>query len=472
MSNVISSLTGAAGGAGGTGFSGPQQASLINSATQQQADQLYGQGQTAIQNQANFLQAVQAQGGLGKQTDVYGQLQGVAAGTGPNPAQAQLAQATGANVANQAAMAASQRGSAANVGMMARQAGQQGAGIQQNAAGQAATLQAQQSLNALGQMGGMANQMAGQQAAATGAYTGAVQGQQGQTLGAIAAQNAATAGVQSSINAANASMANTRMAGQAKLVGNVMGGAGGAMNLFAEGGGVSAAPLDTTSQPQQPSIASSGHKSKVGQALHASSNALSSEQPESDSLSEGSYSFGKGLGHVLNKGYDTLFGSTKDSAQSADFIGGPGTDPNNLSGVSTQTTDIPNANPADKQAPIESVPTGSDIGQTTEPMRAARGGPVPALVSPGEQYIPPEELHKVAKGKDPLSVGERIPGTPKHPGNDYRNDTVKKTLKEGGIVIPNEIMQGPNPHWAAKKFVEAHMAKQGLRPQMPKRPKK
>jgi len=93
---------------------------------------------------------------------------------------------------------------------------------------------------------------------------------------------------------------------------------------------------------------------------------------------------------------------------------------------------------------------------------AAHGGRVPALVSPGEQYLPPKEVKKVAKGeKSPLKAGERIPGIPKHPGNDYRNDVVPKTLQEGGIVIPNAVMQSKDPHKAAIAFVHATIAKNG-----------
>ena len=119
------------------------------------------QNQNAAAQQQAFVNALQAQGGLQNQSDVYNQLANVAAGQGPNPAMAALQQATGANVANQAALMAGQRGSSANTGLLARQAAQQGAGIQQNAIGQGATLQAQQSLNALSGMGNIAGQQVG-----------------------------------------------------------------------------------------------------------------------------------------------------------------------------------------------------------------------------------------------------------------------------------------------------------------------
>jgi hypothetical protein len=97
----------------------------------------------------------------------------------------------------------------------------------------------------------------------------------------------------------------------------------------------------------------------------------------------------------------------------------------------------------------------------------AKGGKVPAMVSPGERYLPPEEVEKVVKGKkSPLKAGEKIPGKAKYKGNDYRNDTVPKTLEEGGIVLPKSVMESKHPHWEAHKFVSAIMAKQGLKPGM------
>jgi hypothetical protein len=102
---------------------------------------------------------------------------------------------------------------------------------------------------------------------------------------------------------------------------------------------------------------------------------------------------------------------------------------------------------------------------------AAKGGKVPALLSPGERYLPPSTVKAVAQGKaDPMRDGKKVPGKPKVGGakNSYANDTVKASLDEGGIVIPRSITQGKNPHWAAHKFVSAIMAKNG---QLPKRRK-
>lgn len=109
--------------------------------------------------QKDFLRQLREQNGVQNQNAAFQGYQDLANGTGANPAQAMLNQATAANVANQAAMAAGQRGASQNVGMMARGAANQGASIQQQAAGQGATMGAQQQLQGLQ---GMAN-ISGQQ---------------------------------------------------------------------------------------------------------------------------------------------------------------------------------------------------------------------------------------------------------------------------------------------------------------------
>lgn len=123
-------------------------------------------------------------------------------GGGPNLANAQLQQATGQNIANQAAMQAGQRGASSNVGLIARQAGQQGANIQQQAAGQSAINRLQQQLmaqaqlgNVYGTQGGLANQnygiTQGAQTAQNQNITNAIGGQS-KTGAQIAQNNAQT----------------------------------------------------------------------------------------------------------------------------------------------------------------------------------------------------------------------------------------------------------------------------------------
>lgn len=188
--------------------------------------------QQNLANQNAFIQALQAQNGTQNQSNVYNQLGAIANGQGPNPALAQLANATGANTANQAALMAGQRGASQNVGLIARQAAQQGAANQQNAVGQAAALQAQQSLNALGQQGNIA----GQQVQNLGQN---IAGQQGAELGSIQGVNQANVGMQSNINNANAGIAGINAQNQAKTAGGLGSSIGsGITSLLAHGGEV------------------------------------------------------------------------------------------------------------------------------------------------------------------------------------------------------------------------------------------
>lgn len=367
------------GNSGGAGFK-------AQGADPAQMSTAYNQTQNSIAQQNAFVQALQAQNGIGNQSQVFnqqqqlsGQLQGVINGTGPNPAQAQLAQSTGANVSNQAAMMAGQRGASANTGLIARQAAQQGANTQQQAAGQAATLQAQQSLGAMGQlqqqqanMGNLAsNQVANQQAANTNLGQQSLQ-QQSNLLG-----------LQQNANSANASIASENAKSQSNMLGNVMGGLGSAAMLIGSGG--AAAPMLMAGEASQ------------------------------------------GLMNTAAEGGQVVDGKIGPQSFTAKHILG---------------------------------------------IKMARGGKVPALVSPGERYLNPKEVEKVAEGKKaPMKAGEKIPGKAKVEGakNSYSNDTVHKNLDEGGIVIPRSVTQGKNPEKAAHDFVSAILAKDGKR--LPKKGK-
>ena len=227
----------------------PQQVDVNSPLSQAQVSQAYNQSQSGLGQQQDFLNAIKAQGGLQNQSSVFNQLQAIASGQGPNPALAQLQNATGQNVANQAALMGSQRGASANAGLIGRQAAMQGGALQQQAVGQGAALQAQQSLGALGQAGSMANQQASQQQQALNAFnTGAMQQQQ---LGVNALQNTDQMRVnqQSNVNQANAQIgtgimnANTTLANS--LLGGVMKGVSAAAGVPAgmkDGGTVKGRP--------------------------------------------------------------------------------------------------------------------------------------------------------------------------------------------------------------------------------------
>lgn len=229
-------LTGAFGG--GSGYDAkPVQANLLNPATVEQANTQYGNVESGLKQQQDFINALNAQNGIANQSSVFNQLQGVANGTGPNPAQAMLNNSTGQNVANQAALMASQRGSGANTGLIARQAAQQGGNIQQQAAGQGAALQAQQSLNAMNQLGGIAGQQVGTQANAVGNYNNFAQGAQGQTLNQINAQNQAALGQTGQTNAFNLGLAQQKAGKQDDILGSVTSALGSGLSDLWSGAG-------------------------------------------------------------------------------------------------------------------------------------------------------------------------------------------------------------------------------------------
>jgi len=473
-----------AGGANGTGFATPQQAQIDAPTTVKQAQDAYAANQTALGQQSGLVTALQGQNGIQNQTNNYNQLQGIANGTGPNPAQAQLAQQTGANIASQNALMAGQRGSSQNAGLMARQAAQQGANTQQQAVGQGATMQANQSLNAINAMTGVAGQQVGNQMAATNANTQAQQAEQSTLLNNIAATNATRAGLQANINSSNAGLATTAMQGQQAALGglgNAAGPAGSAVlgalgKLFADGGRVhlygggapqngqyapvdpnndvfdpanppAPAPASPAAQPAKPQ----GASSKFGQFLK---NKTTSTDPNAPKAEGSTPNFGNPGANQLYQGFSKL----------GTGIG------NAIAGAITPKPEAPDAKINMNQA------GGPSDNQSQDPstLMAAKGGKVPAMVSPGEIRIHAKDVPAVAKGKKSPLDGEKIPGKAPVKGakNDYANDIVPKDLNEGDIILPRSVTQSKNPHWAAKKFVEQIMHANGGKVTMPKKAKK
>ena len=394
MSSIISSLTGGAGGFQGTGAAAPTLAPIRNPIDPATIGQQYALGLQGQSDQNTLLNALQQQGGLANQASVYNQLQGVANGTGPNPAQAMLNNTTGQNISNQAALMAGQRGAAANPALLARQAAMQGGALQQQSAGQAAALQANQSLNAMNQLGGIANTQVANQIGQTNQLPSTAFNAQNNLISVMNGYQNAMVVNQSNVNSANAGLASSDIQGQDAVLGGLLGGAGAAAassgTKKAEGGLIEPQPSPAPQMQQKQQYA--GPKSSAVKFL--SGNSYKKELPQQFNA------------------WDTT-------------PSGPPVDPKSL------------------EAP-----------------GFAKGGKVPAMVSPGERYLPPHEVKEVAKGKKaPLAAGEKIPGTPKYPGNDYRNDVVPKTLDAGGIVIPNKVLQSKDPHKKAAKFVAAVLAK-------------
>ena len=365
---------------------------------------------------------------VGQQQVTADQLGAISRGEGPNPAMAALNQRTGENVANQAALMAGQRGAGANVGMMARQAAQQGGNLQQQAVGQGATMQAQQSLNALGQMGAQQSNMAATQSALGNLGTtqvgagqtslGAQAGQAntmatneigatnqgatanianvGQQLGAAGNFNQATTAGQASVNAANSPLAQQGMKNKADIVGGVLNGAGAAgIAALAEGGQVG--DFNMTAPQAQPLP---GPVTAPAQA----------QSPTQQFLGGGS---------------------------SAAYLT-PDT-PTPTSGMSSWGSFMKNlSNPASQDSALKQGASKGAQGLMGALMAqgglAAQGGGVNAS-SPAQAATVP--------------------------GNSYANDKINAVLSEGEVVIPRSIMMGKDPVRGAADFVAKILAKKG-----------
>ncbi len=412
------SFVGSLFGQNGTGLNfRAQSADLVTPTTAAQADQTYQQSQDALAQQQAFLQALQGQNGIQNQSNVFNQLQGVANGTGPNPAQAMLAQQTGNNVAAQAALQAGQRGSSANPAAIARQAAQQGGNMMQQAAGQGASLQAQQSLNALNQLGGIAGQQVGQQQGATQFLNQAAQGEQQNILNALAQQNQNKVANVEQMNQANAGIANTAAQGQYGILSGLMKGASGGAAATAKAHGGMIGMAEGGKVPSGPKSRVGGFLSGMGQGMQSSASPYNAMQD--------------GVAGVLSAAIPMVASALA---------------------------------PAPVAPASQAVP---GVGHATPQL--AKGGKVPVKVSPGELYLRPEAAKQVAEGKaNPLAVGKKIPGKAKVKGDSYANDTVDAELDVGGVVVPKSKMESNDPMEHARRFVEAVYAQSGKK-RLPKK---
>lgn len=399
-------------------FSGSQGAGFQaeRAASPEQAQQLYEQQQKALEQQRAFTQllAGTVPGALESQRLVQEQLRQQMAGQGPSVAQRQLAEATGQNVAQQAALMAGQRGASANVGLAGRNIGMAGTRAQQQAAGQAATLRAQEQLAAQQQLSGLAGTQIGQLQGAQQLGLQGTSAAQQNILNAIAQRNATQAAI-----------AQGNQQFQTGLIGGLIGSGSTALKgAFAEGGEVGTDNDDE----EQDDFFSSFSKSMSGQKQNVNPNYQAGQMA------------GQAAGQAVGSALSGLFGKGVQGQTKGGYAGA------NL-GVQTQMPQM-----------INPMPTAANIGAMK--LGLSHGGKVPAMVSPGEKYLPPNEVKKVAKGeKDAISAGKTIPGKAKVSGDSYANDTVKATLQEGGIVIPRSVMQSDDPAEKARQFVAAVLAK-------------
>lgn len=415
-----------------------------------QINQAYDQSQNALGQQQNFVNQVQSQGGIGNQESVYGQqqnlanqlaqsngignqqaaaagFQGIANGTGPNVAQAQLNQSTAQNVANQGALMAGQRGASSNVGLLARQAAQQGAATQQQAAGQGATLQAQQQQSALSNLGQLGTSQVGQQQAqqanlgslastqvnqqgqAVSGLNTAAQNEQGQIQGANTAYNNSNVGMQSNLNNVNASTAQGNQAASNNLLGGVFNSGPSILSSLDKGGMVG---------QDGRKVKAVTHHYEDGGSVTTNFDDANYTAPPADSAPN--------IGSMNSVSEGDPFAPSKSSG------GGGG---------------------AGGLMALAALSKGGAVSHEDSLRHFhnyfSGGGKVPAMVSPGEVYLSPEKVRGVIEnGDNPLKSGHHIAGKAKVKGDSLKNDTIPATLEEGGVVIPRHIMKHRDPEKA------------------------
>jgi hypothetical protein len=79
-----------------------------------------------------------------------------------------------------------------------------------------------------------------------------------------------------------------------------------------------------------------------------------------------------------------------------------------------------------------------------------KGGPVRAMVSPGERSLSPDDVKKVIEqGANPLKLGKVFDGKAKVKGDSLKNDNIPTTLAEGGVILPRHITNKKDPEKAA-----------------------
>ncbi len=401
-------------------------------------------------------------------------LQGIANGTGPNPAQAMLNQQTGANVAQQAALMAGQRGAGANVGLMARQAAQQGAGIQQQAVGQGATMQANQSLGAIGQMGAQQQAMAGTQgqiagigAGLTAAQQAAIAAQYGQGATATGMQQA---GIESQFGHGTTQIGQQQQAlgANAGIAGQQVGQQIGATNaVSAAQQGEQGQLLGAIGQSNTANVAQQGNVNTANAGIAGAK--IAGQNDMAGGLLQGAGVGGKLVGAVLG-------GAQGGYVHMAE------------GGAAAPPYPIPNGGGPVVAAPLPgpvAPPPGpaSSFGQ----FLSGRGdtGSYLANQNPEEKSDEAAATFTPTKGKSALfngaaAVGQRAMGATgglakgggavnaktseqkaTKSGNSYANDKIPAMLSEGEIVVPRSVLQSGDPVRGAADFVAKVMAKRG-----------
>lgn len=356
----------------------------------------------------------------------FGMLQGVANGTGPNPAMAQYNQ----NIQN---ISKQQSGAISSVqgispALSARMISQQGSAAMQNAAAQGATMQAQQQLGAMGQMGNVAGQQA-----------------------------LIASGMQQNVNNVNAGLANQMGERGQSAAGGGFSGAGSAMAAMAQGGMVQPMAGGGIAMPMAGG-GEVGPISQFGQFL-----AGSVRDPSSSTVNSLTPS-------VLKTPQQSNPSGGKPKAAGG---GGYGTETHGSGPSAGSPSMYTEGNYGDNAMNMNTGPSIQSPTYANDLMNRDSGMP------PGQEYglgfgaapvAPPVETSTMAMGgmaQNYRSGGGVMASAPGQrataPGNSYANDKVPAVLSEGEIVLPRSVTQSRNPPAAAMRFVQAVMAQKGRR---------
>lgn len=378
----------------------------------------------------------QQQQTYGNQNNLANQLLAQSQGQGPNPAQAQFAQNTANNVATQGAQQAGQRGASSNVGLMARQVGQQGAATQQQAAGQAATLQAQQQLTAQQQEAGVLNNMANQ----------SLQGESIEQGGQAAQNSAITTGslgsqqINAQTSGQNAQNVNATQGGFLSSIGSVLGLAkGGVVPKKYADGGIADYSSTNTPMPQYGQTSQAPAQSKPdGLASKLADGGIAGyATPSNPNINVGINHSASAAPALSGGPLKRLFGGTGEHAPD-------------------QTDEGAEEGYLDADA---SLGTGSEVsaGATGG---AEAGGATAGGEGAGAAALLASKGGKISFSKTLLNGGG-VPGKAQYSGDTKKNDTVPTLLSPGEEVIPRSITMSKDAPAKAAEFVRHLQAKQG-----------
>lgn len=498
-----------------SGAGGVPTSATLNPTTAAQAGQTFNQAQNGLAQQQALISALQAGGnqGISNQSTLANALMSQAMGTGgPSPAQAMLSQATGQNVANTAATMAGARGAGSNIGLMARQVGQQGAATQQNAVGQAATLKAQEQLAAQNALSNLSGTQIGQSTGAVNAYNQAAQNEQGNILSGVNAQNNANTAMQSNINSANAAMSQTNANNSAGMLGGLINSVGGALagpvkSMFsgAHGGIVTKENPKVAQVPQKDRFQMPDHIQTMANIFHknyawggnvTNVGQLSDYSPSSKVVNSSPSSLDQTfnikdqeqktppskLKNPPNLGVDTNL-----NMQVPNVPGAVGqvpavnlTTPALGSSAMAQTTpslmntnmgfdeggEVPAENYSDKGIDTETGHgTVTNQGSPAENSAGGSGSAASSLSHAFDFLNPSSGGSGGGGGSSMMSMlpmlamaaehGALVPGEAEVDGDSSKNDTIPAMLSPGEAVIPRSIMQSDDPVAGAAKFVAA-----------------